>query len=618
MPLAPQITNTPTTIVPITFAISGVSYTSSTATYSVAGHTFNIGDVIIVSDVAPAGYNGTFTVASVVAGSTVTVSNATNTPVTVSTGTAWQAPTDFTVSDNGVVFITDTTDPAGITTFRQGTTPTAIEIGDLWYDTSNGNRESRWDGSSWVLVQDTSIATALANASTSLTLAGTKNTAFYSSSAPTANAVNDIWFDSSNGNKLMTWNGSAWVSVQDTAIATAQSAATAASGAATAAQTTANGKNTIYRQGATPTGGTYVVGDMWFNTSNDNAIATWNGSAWGSNSLGSNAIAYLSANKLTAGTIDASVINVSNINAGNISTGYIAAGRIAASTITASMLVAGTLQASNITAGILTSSVIYTGTIAATQVVAGNLVGFDINNGSGTFHVDSLGNLTATSATITGTIYATAGSFTGTVTTGNLTATGGTIGGITINGSSGIKIGTNFQVDATGAIAGLSIISASWIQSSSYITATGNLNANSLFYNAGHATTTSAANVFMNASSGLIALVTSSLRYKVEVMPEIIPTESIMALVPKTWIDKAQFVENGNSSEGLHRIIGLIAEDLAELPVLKDVLVNYNEEGLADSVNYDRIAITLIPLIQEMNRTIQDLTTRVEELERGK
>jgi hypothetical protein len=107
-------------------------------------------------------------------------------------------------------------------------------------------------------------AANLANtqATTAIALAGTKNTVFYSGTAPTANAINDQWIDTALGNKLYIWNGTAWVSVQDTAIASAASAATAA-------QTNANGKNHTYYATTAPTtpyvGTTFVLGDLWFN-----------------------------------------------------------------------------------------------------------------------------------------------------------------------------------------------------------------------------------------------------------------------------------------------------------------------------------------------------------------
>lgn len=497
MPLATQITNTPSTISPVSFAITGVSYTSSTATYTATGHTFNIGDTVIVSDVAPSGYCGTFVITSVVAGSTFTVSNATNTALTVSTGTAWQAPATFTASDNTVVWLTDTTDPAGITTFYQSTTPTALEIGDIWFDTGNGNRQSRWSGSAWVLVQDTSIATALSNAASALANATTAYNAAIASLQPNAYTITNT-------------------SNQITAINT-------------------NGI-TVYA-GSSPSSGARVI-------MNSAGIAGYN----------------------SGGTATFSLLSSS---------------------------------------GVLT--------VSGAIISLGSITGTTLNV-AGQFIVDAFGNMTANSATLTGT-----------VTSANLTATGGHIGGWSISSTRLTGGGSIYLDSSTGSIWG-SDFSCTTFQASSTseffgagkfdstLRALGNVTFDALI----STTTTSSANMYVNSSSGLIARVTSSLRYKVEVLPEIIPAESVMALAPKTWIDKAQFEANENSSEGLGRILGLIAEDVAELPVLRDVLVNYNDEGQPDSINYDRIAITLIPLIQSMNKQIQDLTTRVKVLEGGK
>jgi hypothetical protein len=141
------------------------------------------------------------------------------------------------------------------------------------------------------------------------------------------------------------------------------------------ALTSASGKNTIYRQSSQPTGGTYVDGDTWFDTSNNNKIYRYSGGSWTGFTLGNNALDSISASKLTAGTIDASVITVSNLDAGNIT--------------------------------------------------SGTLTGREINNGSGTFKVTAAGALTATNATITGAINATSGSFSGSISSS--TITGGTI-----------------------------------------------------------------------------------------------------------------------------------------------------------------------------------------------
>lgn len=43
-------------------------------------------------------------------------------------------------------------------TFAQAVTPTALAVGDLWVNASDGNKLYRWDGSSWAAVDDTRIA----------------------------------------------------------------------------------------------------------------------------------------------------------------------------------------------------------------------------------------------------------------------------------------------------------------------------------------------------------------------------------------------------------------------------------------------------------------------------
>jgi hypothetical protein len=134
---------------------------------------------------------------------------------------------------------------------------------------------------------------------------------------------------------------------QVSADAAANAAALAAANAQ-AAQTTADGKNAVYRAATAPTtpytGTNFVVGDIWFNTSLDGQINRWSGTAWAPFTLGNNALASISANKITAGTIDASVITVSNINAQNITSGNIAAERLSTTQLSATNITTGELR----------------------------------------------------------------------------------------------------------------------------------------------------------------------------------------------------------------------------------------------------------------------------------
>ena len=67
----------------------------------------------------------------------------------------------------------------------------------------------------------TDIDTANTTATTALSTANGKNKAFYQSSAPTATATGDIWFDTDDDNRIRRWNGTTWeeTALGDNAIA---------------------------------------------------------------------------------------------------------------------------------------------------------------------------------------------------------------------------------------------------------------------------------------------------------------------------------------------------------------------------------------------------------------
>ena len=118
------------------------------------------------------------------------------------------------------------------------------------------------------------------------------------------------------------------------------------------ARASADGKNTIYRQTSQPTGGTYVTGDVWFDSDDNNKIYRYNGSAWVAVQLGGNGLANINANSITSGSIDASTITVSNLDAGNITTGSLSAARIGAGTISASI----EMTSATVTGGLIRTS----------------------------------------------------------------------------------------------------------------------------------------------------------------------------------------------------------------------------------------------------------------------
>ena len=52
---------------------------------------------------------------------------------------------------------------------------------------------------------------------------------------------------------------------------------------------------------------------------------------------------------------------------------------------------------------------------------------------------------------------------------------------------------------------------------------------------------------------------------------------------------------------------GVIAEDVIQIPVIGSMLANLNEKGEPDSVNYDRVAVALIPLLKEHEARLNKL-----------
>ena len=533
MPISPQITITPEDITTKNFDISAVTYTSSTATYTATGHTFSVGDIVLVSDLAPDGYNGTFTITGI-ATNTFTVANTTNTAVTDAVGNSfWTDPTEYSYEGLGAVYSADSDDLAVITS-ALSTVETAV----------NG-----------------------------------KNKIYRQSTAPSSGlVVGDIWFDTSNGNRQSYWNGTTWVDVQDTAIA-------AAAAAATAAQSTADGKNKVYRQATSPGTSGNAVGDLWFDTANDNKISRWDGSSWVANTLGNNALASISANKLNAGSIDASVITVSNINAGNISTGTLAAARIAA----------GSLNASVITAGTITASQIATGTITATQIAAGTITASNLATGTLSANNITTGTLSASVA---------------------LNATSGTIAGFTLNATtitngSTMTLYNNGDFYTGGVVSstgGLYSTAACSFGSTLNVTGTATLGATThsgtMTY-AGIATGSGSTMVIVTTGSR-VAYTTSSERFKQEI--QYIGTtgwlDKVLAMKPITYKTSEDFTIAGEPNETQY---GFLAEDIYDLGGGLEKTVVLDPLGDPFSLSYDRLTVFLMLAIKELKAEIDQL-----------
>lgn len=119
-------------------------------------------------------------------------------------------------------------------------------------------------------------------------------------------------------------------------------------------------------------------------------------------------------------------------------------------------------------------------------------------------------------------------------------------------------------------------------------------------------TTASAANVYVDSSGNLMRS-TSSLRYKTNIQE--VPLESATKLLDLTPVTYASMCEADDKTE---RHYGFIAE---ELDLLDPVLVNYKtlEDGtkVPDGVQYERVVVGLLKLVQDLTKRVADLEAKV-------
>ena len=485
-----------------------------------------------------------------------------------------------------------------------------------------------------------------------------KNHIYRQASAPDGSVYplteGDVWFDTDDGNKQYYWTGSAWVSVQDLGIAAAEagaaaaaaaaasaaaasatSAAAAAASAATAAQTTADGKNKVYRQATAPTG-THAIGDLWFDSSADNKPNRWTGSAWEAYGFGNLAVGNLDASAISTGTLNADRIAAASITGAKIVGGTIEAVNIAAGTITGAKLAVGTIEAVSIAAGTITGTKIAAGTITASNIATATITADQIAGGTITAAEIAANTITADEIEA------------GSITVDRLTA--GTLTAFTLRTSSGAR---RVQVDAStnsirfmesstfvGAIGpastdgivihygstfnpAVTTYPLAYVSSNSVIIAqastkyvevsstgvvmNGNVYTLDAFYNQDASTSANAANTRMDTDGRTRRSTASSARFK----EDIVDLSSVADLNPSGLLNlpirafkfKSDYLDATDNRSGI-LVPGLIAEEVNEhYPIAAD----RGADGLVENWNERFVIPGMLALIQDLNTRIKTL-----------
>jgi len=458
-----------------------------------------------------------------------------------------------------------------------------------------------------------------------------KNKTYYQTTAPIGGMLEgDLWVDTDDGNKMYRYTSGSWVSVQDGAIATANAnastAITTANAAAATAATAQSTANTALANAATaysaaigslqPSASTIVNASNQMTAIAANGITVYSGS-----SASSGARVVLNS------------AGLAGFNSGGTATFSISAS-------TGAAVFSGSVTGSTITGGTLN--------------IAGNAI------------IDASGLLTATGATITGTINATAGYF-GTASNGwSISSTGlvgvgtGTI--VTSTGSNaivlsstdnaiGIKSGGSYAgwigSIGSGAILihyGTSPSSVAYPRAAMSSTAGTLSGTASSGYSANTDGTNTIAGItrFFNSvqvdqsitagsSGSLFEFLSSTGNVRVAQTYSTVASSRAMYVSTaglygtlsstekrKKDIEPYQIDEDAllaldvqtfrfkdELDDDQERQYGFIAEDADALGLFE--LVGYDKEGLPDYFAYDKLGIFLIPIVRKLKAEIDQL-----------
>ena len=125
--------------------------------------------------------------------------------------------------------------------------------------------------------------------------------------------------------------------------------------------------------------------------------------------------------------------------------------------------------------------------------------------------------------------------------------------------------------------------------------------------------TGSAANMYLDSGTNRIFRSTSARKYKTDIAPADVDVAEVLALVGRTWVDKGK-IDNPEQPEHVRRDIGFIAEELDEHPSLRQ-FIQYDADGEPDSIEYDRLSVALLAVLQDQDVRLRSLEERLDALE---
>lgn len=435
--------------------------------------------------------------------------------------------------------------------------------------------------------------TSLSSQTTSLqNQINVKNQIYVQATMPAGSSytAGDLWIDTDDGNKIYSWNGTAWVLSTDQ---------------------TFNNRATVWAQATAPTGTNHRVNDLWFDTDDNNRVYRWNGSTWADVSdprVTANASAISSLNSSVSslnGTVTAQATSITNLqtSVGN-NTATINSQQTVLNGISATASL--TLDVNGRVTGY---RIVNSGNTSSIAFIANN---FSVTNSSGNLLFYSQSN-----QNVLGTVYS--NQFT--VNQEFVGNSGGSFFGLTVGASpfSGRGLSVKNQTNnATTFEAGATAI-VSYVNHTMQgeLTLAGNIlnSTGTLFFRPGGGSTNRAS---LDSSGNLVCIgnvsaYSSDRRLKTNLVPISDAVSKVKQLGGYTFewdmdlCAKVGFTPNNRYEHGL------IAQEVQR--VVPDAVTRAGFSDHYLTVNYPRVIPVLVEAIKEQQMMIEELRRAVKRLQ---
>lgn len=150
---------------------------------------------------------------------------------------------------------------------------------------------------------------------------------------------------------------------------------------------------------------------------------------------------------------------------------------------------------------------------------------------------------------------------------------------------------------------------SAWYTNTSLAVTNGHISAENAIYCAATYNQTNTGRAMYVNTSGLLGIGSSSARFKENIKDADIDTDSVLGMRVRTFTYNPDFIDSDGETQ-----IGVIAEELVELGLSE--FVHFDNEGQAEGVAYEKLALALIPVVQKQSAQLEAIEARLSKLEK--